>query len=120
MTEFLVVFCSAIGGSALILLSIDWSVHRKMTVDNCNTWDYGNFEAFKKQYSTIDWKRRDQWSDSVFDYQSDSEIHASIIKFKGKGMVLTPFSYLQYWFWHRKHVHRCRKDNRSRGLWKQS
>lgn len=74
--------------------SIDSSTHKSMTVDHSIEWNYGTFEKFMQEFNMREWKRSDNYDESFFgefDYKKSrfpSQIHASIICFDDKGMVL--------------------------------
>lgn len=70
-----------------------WSTHAEMTRTNSDGWGYGTRAQFWQQFHRHKWERGRDWPKSWFDYSTDSEIHASIIRFDGKGMVLRPWDY---------------------------
>lgn len=79
----------------LIKYSIDWLVHRDMTTDNCKKWGYGSYKQFLIQYNKIQWEPNDMtYNCAKFSNYPHSQIHAGIIKFNDKGMVI---NYLEYW-----------------------
>lgn len=91
-----------------------WSVHKEMTESNCNEWGYGSYKEFKSEYTKIDeWEQGRPYIKSHFHRDSDSEIHASIVRFNGKGMVLYPWSYPLYVLF----LHQNKYNNYNKELW---
>ncbi len=77
-----------------------WFGRIKMTTEYTNKYGWGSFNKFKKEYNKCKWSIDANYNcfyhaKSRFDYPSDSELHASIIKFNGKGMLLDPISMLR-------------------------
>lgn len=104
MDSFLevIVFILSIGSAMVfIFYSILFSVHKAQTRENSKEWGYGSFKVFFENFKKIEWEYKDSWSSSRFSYPTDSKIHAGIIKFNGKGMVISYFSYWKFlWFEH--------------------
>lgn len=82
--------------STIIIFITYWSVHRYMTIRYSNNWAYCNFKIFKREFEKIKWREDDVYTDSLFDKDSCSEIHAGIIKFNDNGMVIDLLSYIKY------------------------
>lgn len=63
-------------------------------------WGWGSFNAFLREYKKHEWEREAEYPRSHFgvNYWQD-RIHANIIMFDKKGMVLRPFSYLCFVVW---------------------
>jgi len=98
---------------------IEWSTDRKMTVKNCSKWDYVNFGTFLKIFNTVLWD--DDWSNnhfegSLFSKSSDSQIHAGIIKIRGKGMVIKFWQYPKFMKF-KKTMNQNLIERRAKGLW---
>ena len=95
----------------------DALVHKDMTISSTKMWDYGTFELFKTEFKKRQWDSRG-WSTSLFDYSTDSCIHADIIKFNGKGMVLKRKDYIKF----KKFMQEQTEYNNLRkvGLWKKA
>jgi hypothetical protein len=103
-------------GVLFLLLCMDRSVHKSMVVDSCEQWDYGTFDQFTEQFNKTKWEAPvPMWTRSFFNYSSDSKIHAGIIRFNGKGMVLGPFDYLKFQRFLEKHKEM--RNARTKGLW---
>jgi len=90
----------------LIYLILDWAIHRSMTLWDCNSYGYGSFKNFMDQYNSMEWKRDSIWPKSHFNYElikdegHKGHIHASIVTFYGKGMILKfPFAFMKYRSW---------------------
>lgn len=84
---------------ASIFTIISWQVHKSMTQDSCSSWDFGSYNDFKREFLAIQygagWDDCRYFKRSYFCRKQDSEIHASIIKFRGVGMVLGPIANLR-------------------------
>lgn len=75
----------------------DYSTHKKMTINFSDSFGYAKFEDFIREFKNIQWQKLDNFPGSFFQIDTDSEIHASIIKFNGKGMVLSnAFEYKKF------------------------
>jgi len=94
----LVLFMAAAFGS--MFLFIPWSVHKDMTINHSRKWGRGTFPEFAKAFLAEEWEwggnpdRLADFPESFFNHAEDSEIHASIYKFKGVGMTL---GFIDYW-----------------------
>jgi hypothetical protein len=69
--------------------------------------DGGNFDQFLKQFYAYDnWYVQNHFKGSFFDNNKNLffnyYIHADIIKFDGKCMILDPISWLRFVFWRDK------------------
>jgi hypothetical protein len=73
---------------------IPWVVHRDQTIDFSRVWGYGSRAQFEEQFNSIQWERERLYPESLFDRSTDSEIHASIIRFRDHGMVILPWHWL--------------------------
>lgn len=107
-------------GFAAIFFFISWSIHRSMTVDEGPQWGYGTYRQFLVQYDRQDWEdvsKWGNWSDSLFCHETGSKIHASIIKFNGKGMVLTPRAWLHFLIFVVPAIKRHNQGNRIKVDW---
>jgi hypothetical protein len=69
-------------------LDTESKVHKEMTINHSDVWGYGTFDQFMKEFHKKKWEHTSRWPQSYFDRGTKSEIHASIIRFDGKGMVL--------------------------------
>lgn len=86
----------------LIFYTIHWSVHKTMTKNRTKNWGYGTFDNFKKEFHKYKWNATSDWPNSLFDYSTDSQIHASIYKFSGNGMVMRWRDYWRATLYYRK------------------
>lgn len=105
----------------LMLFSIFWLTHRSMTINNSDTWGYGTFKNFKIAFSILDWERDEAYPESYFGGGEEyykNKIHAEIIKFEGKGMVLYPWSYIKFIFWSKKNSLNKQNNIKKRVNWK--
>ena len=121
MTDDLTFFLSFIlfisSALAIIFLFIGTSVHKSMTLDHCTSWDYSTFGQFKKEFYNQKWEPyKGSFESSFFCRETDSKIHADLIRFNGKGMVLKHIHYLRYVFFMRFTANRL-LNNRKRCLW---
>ena len=78
----------------MIFVTTSHSVHRSMVINNCDVWDYGTFDEFVREYEKYEWETHGSFENSLFvkDYYSSkvkTRIHADIINFEGKGMVMS-------------------------------
>ena len=78
-----------------------WKVNIEMTRDNAPVCEKGNFIKFKKEFVKYNWGIHNEryftymfFIESMFDYKSNSELHAGITCFNGKGMILSPWNML--------------------------
>lgn len=114
-------FFIVILGLLFILYMATWFSHYVMTKSNAKAWGFGTYKKFLSEFSKKEWERDVNYSWSFFgknwsgvrrlDY-----IHACIIKFDDKGMVLNPLSYLlviAFLFKHRVHGPKTYE----KGLW---
>jgi len=90
----------------LVDMYINWSVHRDMVKSSANEWGKGNFDNFRTEFNKRKWERNKLFPYSWFDQSNilydQNYIHASIIKFDGKGMILDFISYNKFRNWSRK------------------
>lgn len=78
---------------------IYWSVHISQNKSERCPYGWGNFTKFLKQFNKYDKWITKGWSTSLFGKGDDYYkyyIHADIIKFNGKCMILDPVSYLKF------------------------
>lgn len=88
----------------LIFLAVEWKTHKDMVLRECDSWSYGTFEDFMKQFKKIEWRREERYPTSFFPCNKDNNYycHADVLKFDGVGMVLDPISYTMFYFWKNK------------------
>lgn len=80
----------------LIWITVEWSTHREMTRNHADKLAYGNFQDFMREFGRHTWEpRTSHFPDSFFDRQTNSEIHASIVRFNGVGMLLSPLGWFR-------------------------
>ncbi len=103
---FVLLYIVAVG---LVWWMIDWSVHISMNKNQKKPYNWCSFKTFKKEFD----KHKDnpklyiqQFSDfSIFvdgdGLGDDVYLHASIVMFNGKCMILYPWSWLRYCIWKR-------------------
>jgi hypothetical protein len=87
----------------IIKSTVEHSIHKSMTQECSECWGNGNFKQFLIEYKKVTWKRSSKYTKSHFsEDNSKNEIHASIIKFNGKGMCLDLWSYIRFRKWENK------------------
>jgi hypothetical protein len=77
-----------------IIPLVNQCVHKEMTLGHCKQWDYSSYKWFRINFARHEWEINHNYR-SVFDYPTDSQCHASIIRFNGKGMVLGPIDFFR-------------------------
>ncbi len=101
--------------SAILLFSITiflvfYSTHISMNKNREYIYGYANFKTFLKEFNKKTWIREARWPYSYFTKEYDSnKIHASIIQFDNKGMILYPLSYIRFSIWN--YLNRYKKSN---------
>ena len=103
----------------ILMFLVSYSVHRSQVLDEGVGWGYGNFEDFIREFNKRQWEKDGTYKKSFFgvgDRHGLDHIHASIIKFDGKGMILDPISYLFFKIW--EHQNRRSKALFVKDLWK--
>lgn len=118
MNCYFYIGCSLLGVVALftaVFGTISSHVHKEMTVNNCDAWDYSSYKWFRINFARYEWEIDHKYG-SVFHRISNSECHASIIRFKGRGMVLGPIDF----FRSQRYLKKYCGSKREKGLWKES
>ncbi len=115
--------------AGLIVWMVDWSVHISMNKDETKPYDWCTFKTFKKEFDKHINNPKlyiEKWSDySIFVYGTGLSrivyLHANIIQFDDKRMILYPCSWLRYRIWKRnfaKSRNVANKPHRQRDLFK--
>lgn len=104
----------------------DWRYHQTATKDNVEIYGRGSFEDFKREFNKREWVM-DDWKDSLFtpDHSyvknTGSIIHAGIIAFDAKGMVLDYSDYAKAMKYVKKYIKQkglnMNKGKESKNLW---
>lgn len=91
---------------------VDWTTHISMCLDEQCLWGWGNFEKFIDQYGMHNgWYIDRFWPKSIFSRSgNDWYIHASIIKFNGKCMILGPLSWVLFKIWLKRQTDMMKGD----------
>lgn len=103
-------------------LYVNWGTHVEMTKKHCKANGYymGTFKDFLKEFSNREWVKDQEYENSFFNkndhYDKDNKIHASMIIFDGKYMLLYPISYIRFYFFRKKYSQKTRVN--SNGKWK--
>lgn len=76
-----------------LMFGVNGSVHKQMTIENsAKGWGYGTETDFWREFSKHKWSGLSSFPHSFFG-GPDTEIHASVIQFNGRGMVLNPIAF---------------------------
>ena len=101
----IITIMSALALGILMMELIGWSVHISMTRNNSEKHSWGNFDDFLKMVKKGKWEEREETIhyDSLFakdmeDY-NNWKLHADIIIFNGRGMILRFIPYIRYTIW---------------------
>lgn len=86
----------------LLFLFIDWRVHISQVNNFTIVHGRGTYKRFLEEFNKRQWVQRG-WTDSWFGLLDDSEIHASIIKFDGRGMTLSYLDWGRVQLWIKNH-----------------
>lgn len=126
MSEILVALCVVLSTLITILFIVFmcvWDTHIYMNKRKDKPYDWCTFKTFKKEFDK--YKDNPELEKAAFDGNSiflrkDGfhylvYLHADIVMFNEKCMILYPHSYLAYNIW--KH-HFNKQKNRQKGLWK--
>ena len=113
------------GAVTLIVFSVMWSVHIEMNKENGMPYDWCTFKRFKKEFDK--YRNHPQLEkgafggESIFLYGANCShivyLHASIIEFNGKCMILYPHSYFWYCIWKWYFNKERKRTNKQKGLW---
>jgi hypothetical protein len=78
-----------------IWMVIEWFVHIEMTKDNSEYYGWANYDRFISEFNKYQWDNEKWYGYSLWDRNNDCKIHASIIYFENKGMIMkTPLDWL--------------------------
>ena len=100
---------------AWFALIAPWLVHRDMTRAHSHGWSWGTWRDFHREFQKYSWRREQPWQDSYFCFSTNSRVHASIVRFGGRGMVLDPVSLWRVNRWIRADRGNVKVDWRNRG-----
>jgi len=82
-------------------------------------YGYASYKTFLSEFHKIKWEsRREIWPESFFDYTTSSKIHASIIQFNGKGMIIYLWDWWRVLLFLRKNRIKVENNNYCKNLWK--
>lgn len=130
MLTYLFTLVALLVPALLLVLWIIWphaeeNVHKRATIDYCQSWDYGTFDQFMREFNKCNWEPVDRLRpDSFFEYFPDkafttkSRIHSSVIQFDRKGMVLRGRDFKKFIKFIESKVRLA--NGRTPGLWDQS
>lgn len=108
MNFFIVFLCILFFISCFVYISqifIEWETHQHMVKMRGDVEEYGyaNFQTFLEEFEKRNWKRNEEWPTSYFGEDSRKDyIHAGIIKFDNKGMILDFISFWHFYHWSQK------------------
>lgn len=115
----------------ILAIVIAWSSHVFMNTTEGSPYDWCTFERFIEEFNKYvnhpELQAGEWGGSSIFlrervdygykGYKETVYLHAGIVKFDGKCMVLYPYSYLKYCIW--KYIFNKKATNkRQKGLWK--
>ncbi len=104
---------TALVGIALSLLHIPVEVHRDMTRQFSKSVARGSYADFVREMRNHNWKTKPSWPTSFFDYSTDSEVHASIVRFDGVGMLLGAWDWWRVKRWLKKNTMSAKSEAKS-------
>lgn len=67
---------------------LPWDVHRTMVKNSTNSYGEAGYDKFLEEFHKVDWVNDSTFSESLFSRDHNDKIHASIIMFNGKGMMM--------------------------------
>lgn len=108
MKILLIIFCVVVVVTLIAeFIIVPWSAHKNMTKSFSQKHGKINFKRFVEEFNKnkYNWKYDPNHKTSLFDYNTNSEIHASIIKFNDIGMIMrTPWDYWMTKFYIKKYI----------------
>lgn len=116
MVEFVVIFIVMFVAFMfyIFFFRIDWETHIEMTEKQGVDYGWGSFADFKREFDKYEWDSRG-WKESGWDRENNSEFHASIVVFNGKGMLLkSPIDWYKASSYAKNHIKSKIVDNRVR------
>ncbi len=124
MVIVLAVSSFIIFGTLLIVFMIQWLVHRDMTIDESQCYDYGGYMSFIEQFDKIEQNHAkvDYQGSAIWGYNNDRQWPITIISswgeitFEHKGMILYPISFLLVNLYLYKYFKKL-SNKRKVGLW---
>lgn len=92
LTSFIIIFIFLI-----LVLLISWHVHLSMTIEYCKRKNcgWGSYDEFIEQFKICELQKYEEKTFSFRNNINNSQFSNSIIKFKGKGMLLYPIAWLR-------------------------
>ena len=111
----------------IILFIVSWTTHIEMNKQQGVPYDWCTFKRFIKEFNKYkdhpelkagEWGRSSIFLCEKFDngYKDTVYLHANIVQFDGKCMILYPYSYLRYCIW-KRNFNKKAVDKRQKGLW---
>jgi len=73
-----------------LVIWASYDTHIAMVKRHTNKYGKANYNIFVQEFNKCKWET-ESFKGSLFDKSTDSEIHASIIKFNGIGMIMQDF-----------------------------
>lgn len=98
--------------SILLVYFMAWIVHYTMCTDACSQYEYATFKQFMNTFNECEgsFKYDKSFPNSIFiekqnnKYKDECFIHASIIKFDNKGMIIKPYEYWKFLLWKHQYL----------------
>jgi len=79
-----------------LFLSCLWGygIHKSMVKSHCDEYKKVSSNEFIEKFNSVEWVHESYFKDSLFSFEHDSEIHASIFKVNKVGYIIkNPFEY---------------------------
>lgn len=104
-TVFIIVTLIFILIIAIFALIINLIVHISMVISNTTYYGWSTYSKFKNEFNKHKWKHDSVNRYSLFDRQNGGYLHASVIKYRNKGMIIRdPISFVLTQFYIRKFI----------------
>lgn len=83
---------------------VEYGTHIDQVKQFTKPYGKASYNAFVEEFEKHSWQQSNVFKNSLFDYPNNSEIHASIIKFNGVGMIMkSPIEYWKMWYYMRQY-----------------
>jgi hypothetical protein len=90
------------GATVLLTIAflINWLAGQIQTIAETKTWGIGTYKKFKREFDKYKWNSEDGFCNwhpfivSMWCREHGCKLHAGIVEFGGKGMILMPVSLL--------------------------
>jgi hypothetical protein len=80
--------------SLFFVFIFPWLIHIIVTISNNTPYGWSNYNTFVKEFDKYNWDNEKWHAHSLWDRKNACQLHAGLITFNGKGMILkTPIDY---------------------------